>query len=66
MIGVLSAVVGAAVVFDLEGDGVVARAIGVCCGWSEDELADISDSNDSVVADSVSVECEGARGGGGF
>ena len=57
MIGVLSVIGGTAVVRDLEGDGGVAVAIGVC-GWSEDEIADISDSNDIAVVDSVSVESE--------
>ena len=65
MIGVLSAVVSAAVVFDLEGDGGVVRAIGGGGGWSEDEIAEISDSNFLTVGDSASVEFEGARGGGG-
>ena len=46
------AVVSAAVVFDLEGDGVVGRA-GGGGGWSEDEIADISDS--LIVGDSASV-----------
>ena len=54
MIGVLSAIGGAAVVRDLEGDGGVSVAIGVG-GWSEDDH-DISDSNDIAVVDSVSVE----------
>ena len=44
MIGVLSVIGGTAVVRDLEGDGGVSVAIGVS-GWSEDEIADISDSN---------------------
>ena len=66
MIGVLSAVVSAAVVFDLEGDGGVVRAIGGGGGWSEDEIAEISDSSNFLtVGDSASVEFEGARGGGG-
>ena len=56
MIGVLS-VIGGTVVRDLEGDGGVSVAIGVS-GWSEDEIADISDSNDIAVVDSVSVESE--------
>ena len=43
MIGVLSVIGGTAVVRDLEGDGGVSVAIGVS-GWSEDEIADISDS----------------------
>ena len=64
MIGVLSAVVSAAVVFDLEGDGVL-RAIGGGGGWGEDEIADISDSNFLTVGDSASVEFEGTAGGGG-
>ena len=51
MIGVLSAVVSAAV-FDLEGDGGVVRAIGGGGGWSEDEIAEISDSNFLTVGDS--------------
>ena len=56
-IGVLSVIGGTAVVRDLEGDGGVSVAIGVS-GWSEDEIADISDSNDIAVVDSVSVESE--------
>ena len=64
MIGVLSAIGGTAVVRDLEGDGGVSVAIGVS-GWSEDEIADISDSNDIAVVDSVSVESERASGGCG-
>ena len=56
MIGVLSVIGGTAVVRDLEGDGGVSVAIGVS-GWA-DEIADISDSNDIAVVDSVSVESE--------
>ena len=48
MIGVLSAIGGAAVIGDLEGDGGVAVAIGVCCR-SEDEIADLVGSNDIPV-----------------
>ena len=57
LIGVLSVIGGTAVVRDLEGDGGVSVAIGVS-GWSEDEIADITDSNDIAVVDSVSVESE--------
>ena len=64
MIGVLSAIGGAAVIGDLELDGGVVVAIGVC-GRSEDEIADLGESNDITVGDSVSAECEGASGGGG-
>ena len=64
MIGIDAAIGGAAVIGDLEGDGGVAVAIGVCCR-SEDEIADVADSNDIVVADIGSVEFEGASGGGG-
>ena len=42
---------------NLEGEGGVAVAIGVGCR-REDEIGDISDSNDLAVIDSVSVESE--------
>ena len=48
LIGVLSAIGGAAVIGDLEVDGGVVVAIGVCCR-SEDEIADLTDSNDIPV-----------------
>ena len=64
MIGVLSAIGVAAVVCDLEGEGGVVVAIGVC-SWLEDEVADLGEINDLACNDGHSVEFEGASTGDG-
>ena len=60
----MSAIGGATVICDLEREGGISVAIGVGC-WREDEIGDISDSNDLAVNDRHSVEFKGASAGDG-